>query len=309
MGGFIDQFGVYRSLVAGAAIFVCFLLAGGVTAQESLFLRSAAERLHQELSDQPRPRPRFENVCSVERDPIASRVLLEYGSIFVADAGVRLPSRCIFVSGAEVDVFHSRLDIAAASFGTVVVELQRPAMSALLRAVEELKSEGLRVTPLDGRIAARRSFDDTVRIWNSRFHRGLDHWVRLGRITPDEAAAARSAPIPEQIRQVTAWESVGLFFSTDRTKSIFRSVAPPGTSQHLSLLAFDVVESRNSAVRRALNRHGWYQTILTDEPHFTFLGLPEGDLPARGLRNVVRGSGSYWVPVFDELPPRGRVSG
>jgi hypothetical protein len=65
------------------------------------------------------------------------------------------------------------------------------------------------------------------------------------------------------------------------------------------MLAFDVVEAGNPAVRRILNKYGWYQTIRTDQPHFTFLGVEETELPARGLRNIFADGNSYWVPIPD----------
>jgi len=39
-------------------------------------------------------------------------------------------------------------------------------------------------------------------------------------------------------------------------KSIIYSVAPPGASQHLSMLALDVKEFQNAKVRETLARHG-----------------------------------------------------
>ena len=45
------------------------------------------------------------------------------------------------------------------------------------------------------------------------------------------------------------------------------------------MLAFDVNEFDNPRVREILAKHGWFQTVLSDLPHFTYLGLKEKDLP------------------------------
>jgi hypothetical protein len=36
--------------------------------------------------------------------------------------------------------------------------------------------------------------------------------------------------------------------------------------------------------------------VQSDLPHFTFLGLSETDLPARGLRRVNVGEQAFWIP-------------
>src|ERR1041385_8300995 len=104
----------------------------------------------------------------------------------------------------------------------------------------------------------------------------------------------------EQARAVLDYEREGIWFSTHFDKSILYSVAAPGTSQHLSMLAFDVEEFKDPALRRLLGRHGWFQTVVSDLPHFTFLGRDEGDLPGLGLRRVLQEAGGetyeYWVP-------------
>ena len=107
------------------------------------------------------------------------------------------------------------------------------------------------------------------------------------------------------MRLVLGWESAGMNFGTNLRGPIFSSTAPPGTSQHLSLLAFDVTENGDPRVREILNRHGWHQTIVRDTPHFTFLGLPGSELPGRGLKAVYNGGRMYWVPDIPAvvLPP------
>jgi hypothetical protein len=237
------------------------------------------------------------NVCNVDRDPLAERVFREYGAVFAASDEVTLPPSCIFKSDTDLAAFHKTLKIKSALIGGVTIELQEAAMNALLDAVEEIQPR--RFTPLDGAIAGRRSYADTVRIWNSRFIPALNYWVSKGKIPRIEANAALMMPVAAQVAKVVDWESNGMFFGTTRTRSIFSSVAPPGTSQHLSLLAFDVVQDNDRLIREALNRNGWYQTVVGDSPHFTYLGVPETELPKRGLKAVVRGGKKFWVPLIE----------
>jgi hypothetical protein len=62
------------------------------------------------------------------------------------------------------------------------------------------------------------------------------------------------------------------------------------------LLAFDATEFREAHVRAILARHGWFQTVLYDLPHFTFLGVREKELRARGLKLVEESGQSFWIP-------------
>lgn len=78
--------------------------------------------------------------------------------------------------------------------------------------------------------------------------------------------------------------------------SILFSVAAPGASQHLSMLAFDINEYDNAKVREILERHGWFQTVRNDKPHFTFLGHRREDLSKLGLREIETRNGKYWIP-------------
>lgn len=270
--------------------FLTGLIVSVTAGQSSPFIDFVTERL-------ARQETALDGVCPIKNDPIARRVFFEYGAVFVAEKDVRIPTACIFKTSAEVDKFQSRLDTETHSFAGVEIELQEAAMEKLTEAKEEAAKIRLKITPLDGSIAGKRTYDDTVRIWNSRFFRALDHWVKRGKISSSEAESARFAAVSDQVERVLEWESKGFYFSTGFSKSIFYSVAPPGTSQHLSMLAFDVVEARNPSVRNILNKHGWFQTIRTDQPHFTFLGLSEDELPRRGLRNIYHQGNSYWVPV------------
>lgn len=279
-------------------LLLLFTLAAGCMAQETRFVDFVKDRMGLE-SNRESSTDRFERFCPIERDMLSRRVLLEYGSMFAASKKVRLPNTCVFSSAAAVDSFQKHLETEKYFLGSVEIELQEAAMEQLENAVEEAARLGLRITPLDGAIAGSRNYYDTVRIWNSRFHRALDFWLAKRKIEPARANAVRWAPVKAQIEQVVEWERSGFFFSTDFSKSIFHSVAPPGTSQHLSMLAFDVAEAGNPAIRRIMNKYGWFQTIRTDQPHFTFLGVSESELSERGLQKIVHNGNFYWVPAID----------
>jgi hypothetical protein len=230
------------------------------------------------------------------RDPVARRILNEYGAVFLAAAEVLPPPVCIFAGAAEVETFQAAARADVREIGGVSIELQPAAMRALLAAREEALASGLDITPRDGSESARRGYADTVRLWNSRLLPALEHWRGEGRLTAEEAERLRALPVREQVGAVLELEGRGIFFSKDFSKSILYSVAAPGASQHLSLLAFDAAEYADERVRRVLARHGWFRTVRSDCPHFTYLGLPESRLPSHGLKQVSTADGEFWVP-------------
>jgi hypothetical protein len=96
-----------------------------------------------------------------------------------------------------------------------------------------------------------------------------------------------------------------LWFGTFFDRSILYSVAAPGASQHLSLLAFDVAPYDDELVEQTLNRHGWFRTVPNDLPHFTYIGYNRDRLPELGLKLTERVYGErqygFWVPDIDTL--------
>ena len=54
---------------------------------------------------------------------------------------------------------------------------------------------------------------------------------------------------------------------------------------------------------RTMAKHGWFQTVLSDLPHFTFLGLKEKDLPKHGLRSVEINGQMFWIPNVPGVHP------
>lgn len=236
-------------------------------------------------------------------DPVAKRILEEYGAIFVAHKKVTPPPVCIFTNEEQVTKFQDDAGFDAEVIGYDEVVLQPEALKQLNKAREEAQKEGLDITPRDGAEAARRNYEDSVRLWNSRFQPALDYWLSQGRLTEQEVTRLRSLPLSQQVAEVLELEKAGIYFSKDLSKSILYSIAAPGTSQHIAMLAFDVNEFLNPRVREIMAKHGWFQTVLSDLPHFTFLGLKEKDLPKHGLRSLEINGQVFWIPNVASVHP------
>lgn len=247
-------------------------------------------------------------ICDLN-DPVEERVFREYGAIWVGnnDAfaafkqaingnSIRFVASCMFDNETELALYQSNVASKSLNVGGTTIELQSAAMDALVEARREAASLGLAITPRGGSTAAKRTFEDTRRLWNSRFLPGLDHWTARGRISAKDAGAARQLAIRPQVARVLEWESKGIWFSKDLSKSILYSVAAPGASQHVFMLALDVEQYANPKVRAVLAKHGWFQTVKSDMPHFTFLGVDEKDLPSLGLQSVTVGGQKFWIP-------------
>jgi hypothetical protein len=231
-------------------------------------------------------------------DAFRWRILADYGAVFTT---VATPPPCIaFASATEVDRFQESLDVASAPFDGVAVTLQRPALDALRFAAEEASALGVRVGPR-GSDASARSWADSEALWRGRVERATAHWLESGCLLPAQAERLLGLPLDRQIVAVLDLECDEIWFSTYFDKSILYSVAAPGTSQHLSMLAFDVEEYADPTVRQVLAEHGWFQTVVSDLPHFTFLGRTESELPELGLRRVTQSFRDqeyvYWVPA------------
>lgn len=251
-----------------------------------------------------RRRMRYEEVCPPGNE-LAARVLREYGAMFVADSSVSVPPVCVFENEAQVADFQRDAGIRSEIFTTpegeeIEIELQPAASDALVRARRRAEESGLTLTPRGGSEAARRTYADTLRLWHSRFFPALEHWTTRERLTREQVVSLCAMPTSEQIAAVLRLELDGVFFSKDFSKSVLYSVAAPGTSQHLSMLAFDVAEFQDERVRQILYEHGWFQTVRSDLPHFTFLGMDERELPARGLHCIEEHEQRFWIPDVRE---------
>jgi hypothetical protein len=230
-------------------------------------------------------------------DDKGRRLLTEYGAVFVARGGATAPNVVVFKDESEVAGFQAKAGSVREVIGGISIELQPAAMKALRDAANEAAAAGLSITPR-GTDAARRSYEDTVSLWASRVEPGLAHWTDNGRISSDEAKRIRALAPYEQVPEILKLEASGIYFAQDLSKSIVYSVAPPGSSQHLSMLALDLSEFDNSEVRSIMAKHGWFQTVISDLPHFTFLGATEQELPGLGLKKKTNGGRVFWIPAL-----------
>lgn len=234
---------------------------------------------------------KFYNAANV----VEKRILAEYGAIFVAGDDVQIPPKIVFADENDVSEFQSNLSISKKEIGGYELELQKAAMRDLTKSIVEAEAENLTITPR-GADSARRNYEHTIKLWASRVEPALEHWTNEGKLTIEEAEKIRTLSPSEQAPEIFKLEEKGIFFSKDLSKSIVYSVAPPGTSQHLALLAFDVAEYKNERVREILAENGWFQTVVSDHPHFTYLGVKETELSSLGLKNVENRNQSFWIP-------------
>lgn len=226
-------------------------------------------------------------------DSSGELILREYGAYFLARGGAVPPKKVVFKDEADVQAFQSSVEITQQTVGGATIRLQAPAMNALNRAVAEAKASGVSITPR-GSGPSLRSYAETVSNWKGKVSAGFKRWVP-SRVSAAEAKRISALTPYEQVPEILAFEQKGIYFSLAFDKSIIYSVAPPGTSQHCSGLALDVTEFGNARVRAILAKHGWFQTISSDLPHFTFMGVQESELPSLGLKKVGNGQ-VFWVP-------------
>lgn len=274
----------------------------------SMMVRSAAENenppasFYEALRKALKKRKlKIESICPIN-DVVARRILEEYGAIFLAFKKVTPPPVCVFATEEQVTRFQEAAGFTTETIADAEIELQPAAMKALLKARAKAQEENLDITPRGGMEAARRNYEDSMRLWDTRFLPALDYWLGQERLTAEQVSRLRTLPLHDQIAEVLELEKSGIFFSKDLSKSILYSIAAPGTSQHIAMLALDVTEFDNPRVREILAEHGWFQTVLSDLPHFTFLGLKEKDLPKHGLKSVEADGQIFWIPNVVDLP-------
>lgn len=229
------------------------------------------------------------------KDAVGKKLLKEYGAMFIAGNGAIPPNVVIFKNEDEVKNWQMQIPQTVENIGGFTIELQIPAMKSLLCAIDAAKSADLKITPR-GADSAKRVFSETIKLWESRVNPGLEYWVEQGELSFSEASRIRALPPFKQISEIFRLERQEIYFAKSLDKSIIYSVAPPGTSQHISMLALDVKEHGNEKVREIMANHGWFQTVVSDLPHFTYLGVKECDLPGLGLQKKSDGGRVFWMP-------------
>lgn len=242
-------------------------------------------------------------IASSISSAIEKRLFAEYGAVFATTATP--PPAIIFAEASQVEAFQSSLVLGTGCFGEHEIVLQAEALDALSAAASEAAARGGRITARAAD-AGGRSYEDTVRLWTRNVMRGLGHWRLLGRITAERERSFLEMTPVEQVGAILNLEDTEqLFFGTFFDRSILYSVAAPGASQHLSMLAFDIAEYEDREIDGLLGRHGWYRTVPNDLPHFTYLGHPQDALADLGLRRIDRTYSErvygFWTPDLDRL--------
>jgi hypothetical protein len=229
----------------------------------------------------------------------AGFLLYRYGAVLVASGGIMPPPVIVFSNEDAVQRWQSSITTERTQIDGIAIELQAPAMTSFLEARKEAIAVGLDITPR-GKDASKRDYADTMRLWESRVKPGLAHWVALHKLDATEAKRIAALSPLDQAGEILRLERDGIWFSPSFKSSIFSSVAPPGASQHLSMLALDINEHNDRRVRAILARHGWFQSVEGDLPHFTYLGVAEAELSGLGLLKTDPKESperrAFWVP-------------
>ncbi|MBD2137660.1 D-alanyl-D-alanine carboxypeptidase family protein [Anabaena sp. FACHB-1237] len=182
-------------------------------------------------------------------------LLKNYGAVFINQQLGVILPEKVIFSGEPETQYWQSTIPMSLVNGTAECYLQKPAAAALNQA------KLLVNIPLKSGYAGdcTRDFATTVRFWQKYANSQTLDLVKQGRET-----------------------------------KILSLVAPPGSSQHIWGLAIDLQVSTEKQ-RQALNENGWYQTVVTDLPHWTYLGWNEEQLPQFGLKKKFVQGIKYWV--------------
>ena len=93
-------------------------------------------------------------------DAVASRILKDYGAVFVARGAVVTSLKIIFESQEDCAAWQADVPKREENFGGINIELQEAAMRELLTARAEANARNFNFTAR-GTWAARRDYDDT----------------------------------------------------------------------------------------------------------------------------------------------------
>jgi D-alanyl-D-alanine dipeptidase len=183
-------------------------------------------------------------------------LLRAYGAVFVNQlAEIKLPQKVILANEQETQAFQSTLTMVKVA-GTHDCYLQQPAATAFNQAQLQVH---ISLKSGYGSGDCTRTFATNLRFWHKYANNQTLEKVRQGKET-----------------------------------KILGLVAPPGTSQHLWGLAIDL-HPLSQKQTQALNQNGWFQTVESDLPHWTYVGLSEDNLALFGFKKkLVRGI-TYWL--------------
>lgn len=183
-------------------------------------------------------------------------LLRVYGAPFInSQSEIKFPPKVIFGNDQETKDYQATLTMGKVN-NTNNCYLQKVAADALNKA------RSLQNIPLKSGYGASdctRDFATNLRFWQKYANKNTLEKVKKGQET-----------------------------------RILSIVAPPGSSQHLWGLAIDLRVS-NQKQRQILNQNGWFQTVINDLPHWTYVGVAEQDLPQFGFKNQVSRGITYWV--------------
>jgi len=183
-------------------------------------------------------------------------LLRSYGAAFINPSNdVKLPSKVLFISEEETKEFQNQLIFEKVA-GTNDCYLQKAAADALNKARTQ---QNIPLKSGYGKSDCTRNFATNLRFWYKYANNKTLEKVKEGKET-----------------------------------AILGVVAPPGASQHLWGLAIDLGVS-NPKQRQILNQNGWFQTVVKDVPHWTYLGISPEDLPNFGFQNQVVQGITYWL--------------
>jgi D-alanyl-D-alanine carboxypeptidase len=183
-------------------------------------------------------------------------LLRQYGAAFMnLNSTIKLPPTVLFPNAQDTKNYQATLTMGKVNSGNNCF-LQKGAADAFNLADKQIN------IPLKSGYGAgdcTRTYETNLRFWQKYANNKTLERVKLGTET-----------------------------------AILGIVAPPGTSQHLWGLAIDL-RVLKLAQRTALNQNGWFQTVETDVPHWTYLGIPEEKLADFGFtKKIIRGI-TYWL--------------
>ncbi|WP_242056305.1 MULTISPECIES: D-alanyl-D-alanine carboxypeptidase family protein [unclassified Nostoc] len=183
-------------------------------------------------------------------------LLRSYGAAFVNPSNdVKLPDKVLLTTEEETQEFQTQLTLEKV-VGTNDCYLQKAAADALNKAKIQ---QHIPLKSGYGKSDCTRNFATNLRFWQKYANNTTLEKVKEGKET-----------------------------------AILGVVAPPGASQHLWGLAIDLGVN-NQKQRQVLNQNGWFQTVVKDVPHWTYLGIPAEDLPKFGFKNQVVQGITYWL--------------